>query len=313
MPWFHHKSDEERRQEEETRQEQAQAAQLQQTSLEALQRGGIPLQAQRRLDELRSRESPFFTSDLSVNEFLLARQAGYQPLTQVMGSSIYHVGWQRTPGYWGSSHELDVVSGAMNHCRELALSRLQEESSRVGADAVIGVRISRGTYDWADDLVEFNALGTAVRVTGMSKGSGPVLTNLSGQDFWKLHQAGFMCSGIAASSTVYYVVAGWRTQQANSRWGGGWVNQELVDFTQGVYMARHYAMSRIYQQAAASNGSGIVGMDIDQEFHEHEVNLGNDQERTDLIATFHVIGTVIRDSGAEEQIPAITTVVNLKK
>src|SRR5579859_6982916 len=133
MPWFQKKSDDDRRKEEDARQEQAKAALDQQASIDALQRGGIPLQAQRRLDELHSRESPFFTSDLSVNEFLLAKHAGYRPLTQVMGSSVYHVGWQRTPGYWGSSHELETVSGAMNHCRELALGRLQEEAERVGA------------------------------------------------------------------------------------------------------------------------------------------------------------------------------------
>jgi hypothetical protein len=36
----------------------------------------------------------FFTSDLSVDEFLLVEQAGFQALGLVLGSSIYHVGFQ---------------------------------------------------------------------------------------------------------------------------------------------------------------------------------------------------------------------------
>ena len=42
-----------------------------------------------------------FTSDLSVSEFALMHAIGARPLAQVMGSSIYHVGWQQRPGSWG--------------------------------------------------------------------------------------------------------------------------------------------------------------------------------------------------------------------
>ncbi len=39
-------------------------------------------------------KKPLFTSDLTVNEFLLIKQAGFEPLGLVMGSSIYHIGFQ---------------------------------------------------------------------------------------------------------------------------------------------------------------------------------------------------------------------------
>ena len=45
----------------------------------------------------RARPATIFTSDLSVNELALLGQAGYEPLGQVMGSSVYHVGWQYMP------------------------------------------------------------------------------------------------------------------------------------------------------------------------------------------------------------------------
>jgi uncharacterized protein YbjQ (UPF0145 family) len=309
MPFFHRKTEEERQQEEVQRQRRAEEQGLQQASLDALAQGSIPVQAQRRLEEFRHKEG-FFTSDLTVNEFLLTRQAGLQPLSQVMGSSIYHVGWQYTPIY--NSRELEVVTRALNHSRELALGRLTEEAHRVGAHAVIGVHVTRGEYDFAEDLVEFNVVGTAVRIQGQPPTNRPGLTNLSGQDFWKLTQSGYWPVGVVAASTVYYVVATWM-QQMRSGWFGGWANQELQDFTQGLYIARHIAMNRLHVQAEHLGASGIVGMEIEQEEEEHEVQLGNDQERTDMIFTFHAIGTAIAEIAEQPAVPSIYSAVSLER
>jgi uncharacterized protein YbjQ (UPF0145 family) len=314
MPWFHHKSEEEKRQEAEQKQFREQELAEQQATLASLARGGIPIPAQRRLDEFRNRGGSFFTSDLTVNEFLLSRQVGLQPLTQVMGSSIYHVGWQYMPtsswGGWGRSMELETISRAMNHARELALGRLLDEAERAGADAVIGVHITRGEYDWGEDLIEFNAVGTAVKVPGGRPTKHPALTNLSGQDFWKLYASGFWPSGIVGASTVYYVVAGWATQWADSGWGS-WVNQELTDFTQGLNSARHISMMRIQQQSRHLGAFGVVGMEIDQEEEEYEVELSDDTERTDMIFTFHALGTAIGELETQQRIPPIYATVNL--
>lgn len=59
----------------------------------------IPEDAMRRLAEMRpGQATSLFTSDLSVNEFLLVREAGFRPLGLVLGSSIYHVGFQMDAG-----------------------------------------------------------------------------------------------------------------------------------------------------------------------------------------------------------------------
>lgn len=294
MSWFHRPPDEERKRREAAQQEARQ-------SQAAIESGGIPLQARRRLDDLRAQGGRFFTSDLTVDEFALTRHAGFRPLSQVMGSSIYHVGWQSTPGSWGMrgfnpfgvSQELTTVSAALNNARRLALQRLEEEARLAGADAVVGVHVSRATYDWGQELVEFNAVGTAVRLQGAAPAAHPSLTNLSGQDFWTLLQAGYWPLGVVAASTVYYVVAGWQTQQANSFWGG-WANQELEDFTRGFYDARHRAMSAVHRQAREESAEGVVGMAIEQHQRAHEVELGNDRKRQDMIVTFDVVGTAIQ-------------------
>lgn len=315
MPFFHGKSEDARQEEAVAKQRLAEEQSEQQAGLEALAQGGIPLQAQRRLDDLRQREGKFFTSDLSVNEFLLAREAGLRPLSQVMGSSVYHVGWQVLPGqysYYSTSQELSVLSQAMNHARLKALGRLSEEAQRVGADAVIGVHVTRGRYDWASDLLEFNTVGTAVRVEGARNVARPALTNLSGQDFWKLFRSGYWPTGVVAASTVYYVVASWQTQMANNSMWGRWANMELQDFTRGLYSARHIAMSQIREQAASLGGDGVVGMQIEQSEEEHEVRLGNDQDRTDMIFTFHTIGTAIADIPGFQTAPSLQQVIDLR-
>ena len=37
-----------------------------------------------------------FTSDLSVNEYLCVEKAGFEPVGLVVGSSIYHIGFQQS-------------------------------------------------------------------------------------------------------------------------------------------------------------------------------------------------------------------------
>lgn len=300
MPLFHRRSEEEKRQDEEARAEQT-------ATIDALARGGIPVPAQRRLQEMRGGGKGFFTSDLSVNEFLLAREAGIRPLSQVMGSSVYHVGYQYVSN-WMYSGELSVVSGALNNVRALALSRLSQEAEQIGADVVVGVHIESKELD--PKVLEFQAFGTAARMADRPPGRGLALTNLSGQDFWKLYRAGYWPLGVVAGSTVYHAVSSWGNQRSMSGFGS-WYNTELTDFTSGLYAARHAAMSRVHDQARALQGGGIVGVAIEQDQEEYEVKLANDQERTDMIFTFHIIGTAVAEWAPERSMP-VRPVVGLK-
>ena len=54
------------------------------------------------------------------------RRNGVRPLGQVMGSTVYHVGWQFQPTY--QSTELVTMSHAQRQARHLALGRLQQEA-----------------------------------------------------------------------------------------------------------------------------------------------------------------------------------------
>lgn len=271
--------------------------------------GGLPPTAERRLRELRGDAHGLFTSALSVNEWGLVHREGVEPITQVMGSCVHKIGWQSMPwGTWtmrGQVQELGTISEAWNECRRLALGRLGQEAKLAGADAVVGVRMQMGAHDWLDDAVELVATGTAVREPGTAGAPG-LLTDLSGQEYWALARAGVRAVGIVAATSVFYVVASGQTQRAmrGSIFGGGWRNQELADFTQGVYSAREAALARVTAQARALGASGVVGVSIDQQQRVRRVG-SESNEREDLIVTFHVAGTAIVEGAATSAPPTL--------
>lgn len=281
--------------------------------VQALERGGLPAAALARLDALRARGGGFFTSDLSANEFLLVRRAGFRPLSQVMGSCFYNVGWQWMPGTagsrgWGMTYaqgetvELETQTEAWNEARRLALARLAEEAKRVGADAVVGVRLQRGAFDWAAGLLEFVAVGTAVRSERYLLGEEPVLSNLSGQQFAALVAHGFWPAGLVAATTVAYVMTGWQQQSRVSGLFSGFQNQELVDFTRGVYDTRTQTMLRLNRQAHELQADGVVGVELEQEQREHERDVGG-VHYTDLVVTMHVLGTAVVELARHDEQP----------
>jgi uncharacterized protein YbjQ (UPF0145 family) len=277
-------------------------------SLRALEAGGIPVAAAERLDEFRRSGDRFFTSALSVNELALSRQAGFRPLTQVMGSCFYRTGWQSYPwggGGWGlgagATFELEQQTGAWNEARRRALDRLNEEARSAGADAVVGVTLLRRHHDWAAGLIEFVVVGTAVRSERYDLGGETVISNLSGQDFSKLFRHGFWPVGLVAGSTVSYVASGW-AQQSSRAWGPGRMrNQEMPDFTRGIYDARALAMERVSRQAHALNAHGVVGVAIERS--QHELERSGNSGYTDLIIEMHVLGTAVIELERGEEPP----------
>jgi uncharacterized protein YbjQ (UPF0145 family) len=281
---------------EEEKQADALAEQRAAAAMAAIERGGIPPEAERRLNELRS-AGGLFTSTLSVNEAARLRELNVRPLTQVMGSSVYHVGWQRN---WlrswgrGSIKHLDVLSHAHNDARLRALSRLDQEGALAGAHAVVGVKVQSGSYDWASDAIEFVATGTAVAIEGEPVPPRPALSTLSGDDFWKLRLAGHHPVGVAGGSSIWYVIPSMDTQRLvqGGRFFGGQRNQEIPDFTQGLYYARADAMQRFQAEAAAFGCHGVVGVQFIQRPRIRVVEVG-ESERIDFMASVTVMGTAV--------------------
>jgi uncharacterized protein YbjQ (UPF0145 family) len=272
--------------------------QRREASRASLERGGLPLNAMDRLREQAARQGTpehLFTSDLSIKEALLVWQAGFEPLGQVMGSSVYQIGWQYPPRWSGSSSELTVVTQAFYSARHLAFNRLRMEARMLGATGVVGVRLERKEYEWGANLLEFAAIGTAIREKDMPPVDSPFVSDLSGEEFWMLRKAGYRPVGLAVGNCTYYQVPTWRTQNVTQGgfFGGGWMNQELTDYTQAVYAARALAMSRMEDEARSVSAEGVAGVTTEVETEPREVEISENQKRTDMLYHFTAIGTAI--------------------
>ena len=224
--------------------------------------GGVwqsPAAAERLSATAGAAPNGIFSSDLSVSEYVLLGEAGFEPLGFVMGTSIYHIGIQVMN--WGQSQELTTLTQAMYYARELAMQRMQAEADHLGADGVIGVKLTLQKYVWGHDVMEFIATGTAVRsVTGNGIHRAPngraFSSGLSGQDFYRLLSAGSVPVAFLLGTCVFHV-AHQKVMQSFRQIGQ---NQEMVQFTQGLYNARELALSRMQAEAAAAGATGMVGV-----------------------------------------------------
>ncbi|MET9697819.1 heavy metal-binding domain-containing protein [Streptomyces sp. NPDC006529] len=265
----------------------------------------IPEGAMRRLAQLQPGEKDsFFTSDLTVNEFLLVREAGFRPRGLVLGSSVYHVGLQL--GRWSKNQELTKLSQAMYHARDLAMSRMEAEASALGADGVVGVRLDIRFKEFGTDIAEFIAVGTAVKADGADPGQSgtwlnnkgkPFTSDLSGQDFWTLLRAGYAPLDMVMGSCVYHI-AHQRFAQALSTTGR---NVEIEPFTQALYDARELAMSRMQAEGKALDADGIVAVQLRQ--HSHSWGSHTTE--------FFAIGTAVRSLREDHVIDRPTMVLGL--
>jgi uncharacterized protein YbjQ (UPF0145 family) len=236
--------------------------------------------------------SGIFTSDLSVSEYVLLGEAGFEPLGFVVGSSIYHVGAQY--GKWKQNTELQVLTQAMYNARELAMTRMRAEADHLAADGIVGVQLRMQMYAWGEECLEFVATGTAVRhLTGQGAHRAPdgraFTSDVSAQDFFRLLAAGAIPVAFVLGTSVYHIAHQGVVQ--SMRQAGQ--NQEMLQFTQGVYEARELALLRMQVEAAAAQSSGIVGVDVTVNNHvwgEHA---------TEFLAT----GTAIRRLADEHKLP----------
>lgn len=234
-----------------------------------------------------------FTSDLSVSEYVLLGEAGFEPLGFVVGSSIYHIGIQISR--WGQNQELQVLTQAMYSARELAMARMRAEADQLAADGIVGVNLRIQAYVWGQEVLEFIATGTAVRsLAGGGAHRAPdgraFTSDLSAQDFFRLLAAGAVPVAFVLGTCVYHI-AHQSALQALRQTGQ---NQEMPQFTQGVYEARELALTRMQDEATQAQASGIVGVGV------HVANHVWGEHATEFLAT----GTAVRRLAEEHRLPA---------
>jgi uncharacterized protein YbjQ (UPF0145 family) len=266
-------------------------------------REGLPPHAVERLSHNKGKTGkPFFTSDLTVNEYVLLHQAGFQPLGLVMGTSMYQIGYQRAG--WTANMELEVLTQAMYSARELAMTRMEEEADMVGADGIVGVRLEVIRHAWGSSMAEFMAVGTAVKALKpgdwRAPSGRPFTSDLSCQDFWTLLRAGHRPLALVMGTCVYHVA---------HRGIGQWFKQafrntEMTNFTQALYEARELALDRMQEEALSAESDGIVGVTIEERTYGWDSH----------VIEYFAIGTGIREGVGDspaEPIPSPMFTISL--
>ncbi|HEY8285269.1 MAG TPA: heavy metal-binding domain-containing protein [Chloroflexota bacterium] len=308
MPFWHRKSSEE---EEQARRRleadraasghttQAEARTAQAEDIKLLARGGIPGTARRRLNRLKGEVAAggSFNSDLSPSETALLHHGGYRPLGLVSGSALYAVGAQR--GFAARDGELRVLSRAYNHATDLAVGRMAKEAREVRSHGVVGVRFSFARHEWSEDCVEVRVIGTAVLTTGARTGS-PWLSDLAGQEWWALHQAGYEAAGLVYAHSVWFAA----TTAADAKIVRNTENREFRHLSDALKQSRDVANGRLLDMTRKLGAHGLVGVHVSRRVEDFE--LESDRARVHHLLTLSLIGTAVRYAHREGT-PAFST------
>ena len=163
---------------------------------------------------------------------------------------------------------LETISDAWNLARRRALTRLTEEATEVGADAVVGVSLHRADHDLGRRTVEYVVNGTAVRGSPPRQSPAPVLTDLSVQDYVKLRRAGQEPVGLVATTVAVFASPSRDTRMRRRRTFRA--SQELRELSQAFRLARDSIRQDLRGQVQRTGGMGVVGVELSQSIHRGE-------------------------------------------
>jgi uncharacterized protein YbjQ (UPF0145 family) len=203
---------------------------------------------------------PFFTTSASGTELFCHLEAGYTPVSFVMGNVAYALGLGR--GITGglstlARGEVHQYSEMYNRIRHLALFRLRREAASVGANAVVDVRIDIRPF--GAGVVELLMTGTASRHAAFSADSrdptSVVTSELTGAEIFSLAQMGYAPVQLVMATSVYSLglVGGIGASFAALAKG------ELKELTELIYGARANCLGLLKQEAESVGAERVIG------------------------------------------------------
>jgi uncharacterized protein YbjQ (UPF0145 family) len=239
-------------------------------------------------------------SVLTCQELAAVGSVGFAPVGQVFGAAVYAAGsasGSRCPAVAGASAAELPGQGdpggfgplveAMYQARRTAVDRMTAECAALGGHGVVGVRLSPGPF--ALGGLEFTAIGTAVRATGVPAGPRvPFTSGVSGQDFARLIRAGWVPAGL----TLGIAIGARHDDRATTRQARAWSgNAEMGGWTALVNQARHEARGRLEDDVRQLGAEGVViaGMQLQARKRDCPAAVG----RHDHIVEVTLLGTAI--------------------
>jgi uncharacterized protein YbjQ (UPF0145 family) len=186
---------------------------------------------------------------------------------------------------------------ALYEARHEAISRMTAECAALGGHGVVGVSLTSGEFPFGG--LEFQVMGTAVRGVGAPAPPNPFSSDLSGQDFAKLIQAGWVPAGVALGISLG---ARHDDQQTYSTTARGAGNAEVDGYSELVNMARRDARTQLAADVARMGVEGVVVSSIDLRVHDRECP--SPAGSRDHLAEVTIIGTAIARFSYGAPVPA---------
>ena len=248
-----------------------------------------------RLERDRTERPRCFVSGLNAREFALSEGDDAASLGVVTGASVYHVGWQSQimSQIMRQSAEMKTLTQAHIQVRSRALARLEREAALLGAHGVVGVTLRTKTV--GDEVLEFTASGTALRLTQGQVPPRPFLCTLSASDFWTLRRAGYRPCGVVLGACVHY--QRYSAEFANLRslrlGRGPAFSMEYVEAVEAGRITRQTALDRLTDEAAQGQAEGVIGLSLDIHVHAPLARSDSPYRRYDRIVRCVALGTAI--------------------
>lgn len=265
---------------------------------------GLPPVAQARI--ARASGQRVRTSLLGAPAAVALDGIGFEPVGEVMGCVVQHIGWagygcgvypamgygvsygyaptitSGSGGYMGYAPYVD----ALYYGYEMSLHRMLLEAQALGADGVVGVRWTQERLDENQNR-EFVALGTAVRVRSASRPAHLFATDLAGTDVAKAMHGGWTPTGLVAGIAVAVRHDDYNTRMQARSWSA--YNIEVGGYTELVTHVRADARAQFANRAARQGGDAAVVSDMTLDVWEIEQG----ENHRDHVAESIVIGTSI--------------------
>jgi uncharacterized protein YbjQ (UPF0145 family) len=204
--------------------------------------------------------SHFFTTSASGTELYCHLDAGYSPISFVMGNVAYALGIGR--GITGglstlAQGEVHQYSEMYNRIRHLALFRLRSEAASVGANAVVDIRIDLRPF--GTGVVELLMTGTASRHPALAPDSrdpaNVATSELTGAEIFSLAQMGYAPVQLVMATSVYSLGLVGGIGASFSALAKG----ELRELTQLIYGARENCLTLLRREAESVGAERVIG------------------------------------------------------
>lgn len=198
-----------------------------------------------------------FSTSADAQQLYCQIDSGFQPRGFVFGNVAYSIGMGGSiKGAFRSMKrgEVSQYTEIFDRTRHLALTRIQQEAVKLGANAIVGIQTSISPILGAQEMMVMGTASSHPALLNFAK--NPVTSDLTNEEMWNLVNIGFLPIRLVLGVSVYSLgLASGIAASLKSMVGG-----EVAGLTEVLYEAREKALDRLQQDAQKCNADEVVGV-----------------------------------------------------